>query len=107
MSGVSLVTADIDQAFEACSSSAVLPAWRRISQSYESRFSSSSILVRRGRRELRKTREFGSSWVAIARELFSFTSVSLVMLGSMVWQIQGIVESRALRRWLLRSLGAT
>ena len=32
LSGVSLISADVDQAFEACSSSAVLPAWRRISQ---------------------------------------------------------------------------
>ena len=54
MSCVSLITADIDQAFEACSASAVLPPWRHISQSHESRFSSNSVLVRRGRRELCK-----------------------------------------------------
>ena len=33
MSGVRLITADSDQAFEACSAAAVLPAWRHISQS--------------------------------------------------------------------------
>ena len=52
MSCVSLITSDIDQAFEACSASAVLPAWRDISRSYESRLSSNSVLVRWGRREL-------------------------------------------------------
>ena len=65
MSCVGLVTADIDQVFGACSSSAVLPAWRRISQTYESRFSSNSILVRRGRRELCKpgsSQSFGRGW---------------------------------------------
>ena len=64
---VSLITADIDQAFEACSSSAVLPAWRRISQSYESRFSSNSFLVSRGRRELCKpgsSQSFGRGWLS-------------------------------------------
>ena len=54
MSCVSLITADVGQAFEACSSSAVLPAWRRISQPFESGCSSHSILVRRGLRELCK-----------------------------------------------------
>ena len=95
MSCVSLITADIDQAFEACSASAVLPAWRHISQSYESRFSSNSVLIRRGRRGLRKpgrSQSFGRGWFSFstpvqARALFSFRSVSLVMLGSMVWQI--------------------
>ena len=95
---VSLITADIDQAFEACSSSAVLPARRRVCQSYESSFSSNSILVRRGHRELCKpgsSQSFGRGWLSfttsvLARALFSFTSVSLVMLGSMVWQIRGI-----------------
>ena len=98
MSCVSLITADIDQAFEACSASAVLPAWRHISQSYESRFSSNSILVRRGRRELCKlgrSQSFGRGWLSfstpvLARALFSFTSVSLVMVGSMVWQSRDI-----------------
>ena len=96
MSSVSLITADIDQAFEACSASAVSPAWRHISQSYESRFSSNSVLVRQGRRELRKlgrSQTFGRGWFSsstpvTARALFSFPSVSLVM--SMVWQIRGI-----------------
>ena len=46
---VSLTTADIDQAFEA--GSAVLPAWRHISQSCEPRFSSNCVLGRWGRRE--------------------------------------------------------
>ena len=94
----SLITADIDQAFEACSSSAVLPAWRRISQTHNSRFSSNSILVRRGRRELCKpgsSQSFGRGWLSfttpvLARVLFSFTSVSLVVLGPMAWQIRGI-----------------
>ena len=98
MSCVSLITADIDQAFEACSSSAVLPAWKSISQTYESRFLSNSILFRRGCRELCKpgrSQSFGRGWLSVttpvlARALFGFTSISLVMLGSMVWQIRGI-----------------
>ena len=98
ISCVSQITADIDQAFEAFSASAVLPAWRHISQSYESTFSSNSVLVRRGRREFCKpkgSQSFGRGWFSfstpvLARALFSFTSVSLVMLGSMVWQIRGI-----------------
>ena len=83
-SGVRLITADIHQAFEACSASAVLLAWRHISQSYESRFSSNSVLVRRGRRELWKpgrSHSFGRGWLSFstpvtARALFSFMSVS-------------------------------
>ena len=98
MSCVSLITADIDQAFEACSFSAVLPAWKRISQTCESRFSSNSILVRRGHRELCKlgsSQSFGRGWLSfttpvLAWALFSFTSVSLVMLGSMEWQMRSI-----------------
>ena len=83
-----LITADVDQAFEAC--------WTHISQSYESRISSKSILVRQCCRELCKlgrSQSFGRGWLSfstpvLARALFSFTSVSLVMLGSMVWQIR-------------------
>ena len=95
MSCVGLITADIDQAFEACSASPVLPAWKHISQSCESRFSSNSVLVRRGRREVCKpgrSQSFGRGWFSfstpvMARASFRFTSV---MLGSMVWQIRGI-----------------
>ena len=106
ISCVSLITADIDQAFEACSASAVLPAWRDISLSYESRFSSNSVLVRRGRRELCKLGRSSVIWSRVfsthvlVRALFSFTSVSLVMLLSMVWQIRciplgGVMSSAA------------
>ena len=88
----------IDQAFESCPASSVLPAWRHISESYESRLSSNSILVRWGRRELCKpgrSQSCGRGWLSfstpgLARALFSFTSVSLVMVGSMVWQIRSI-----------------
>ena len=98
LSCVSLITADTDHAFEACSSSAVLPAWKVISQADESSFSSNSFLVRRGRRELWtlvRSQSFGRGWLSstalvLAWALFSFTSVSLVTLGSMVWQIQGM-----------------
>ena len=71
MSGLSLTTADIDQAFEACSASAVLPAWKHISQSCESRFSSNSVLVRRGRREVCKPGRSQSFW---SRMVFDFNS---------------------------------
>ena len=98
MSCVSLITAEIDQAFEACSSSAVLPAWRRISQTCESRISSNPVFVRRGRRQLCKpgrSQSFGRGWLSfttpvLAWALFSFTPVSSVMFSSMVWQIRGI-----------------
>ena len=41
------------------------------------------------------SQSFGRGWPSftspvLARALFIFTSVSLVMLGSMVWQIRGI-----------------
>ena len=76
----------------------MLPAWKRISQTFESRFSPNSILVRRGRRGLCKpgsSESFGRGWLSfttpvLAQALFSFTSVSLVVLGSMVLQIRGI-----------------
>ena len=76
MSCFRLITADIDQAFEA-------------SQTFESRFSSNSIF------KLGRSQSFGRGWHSfttpvLARALFSFTSVSLVMLGSTVWQIRGI-----------------
>ena len=80
MSCVNLTT-DIDQAFEACFSSAVLRAWKRTSQTYESGFSSNSILVRQGRCELCKperAQSFGRGWLSfttpvLARALFSCT----------------------------------
>ena len=86
MSCVSLITADIDQA---CSSSALLPAWRRISRTYQSKFLSKSILVRRGRRELCKrgsSQSFGRGWLSfttpvLAWALFSFTSVNVGLHG--------------------------
>ena len=71
MSCVSLITADIDQAFEACSASAVLPAWRHISQSYESRFSSNSVLVRRGSSCFLQAWEVSVIW---SRVVFVFNS---------------------------------
>ena len=99
MSGVSLITAEIDQAFEACSASAVLPAWKHMSLSlYESRFLSNSVLVHRvvvsdaslGGHSHMVGDGFSFSTPVMARAPFSFTSVSLVMLGSMVWQIWSI-----------------
>ena len=95
---MSLITADVDQAFEACSSSAVLPAWKRISQAYEPSFASNFILVRRGRRESCKpgSRLFGPGWLSFttpvqALALFSLTSVSTVILSSMVRQTWSIL----------------
>ena len=101
VSFVNLITADIGRTLEDCSSSAVLPSWRGIFQTSESKLLSNSMFVRRGRRELckpGKCQSFGRQWLSfttpvLVRALFSFTSVSLVMLGSLgsvVWQIRGI-----------------
>ena len=84
LAGLSLITADIDQAFEACSSSAVLV------KIYPGLSWSLRIMQNLGR-----SQSFGRGWLSfstpvLARALFSFTSVSLVVLGSMVWQNRGI-----------------
>ena len=96
MSCVSLITADIDQAFAGCSSSAVLPARRlRLMNSGSRQILSLFVGGVVSCAKPGSSQSFGREWLSfttpvLARVLFSFTSVSLVMLGSMAWQIRGI-----------------
>ena len=83
MSCVGLITAEIDQAFGACFSSAVLPAWKRISQTYESgscQIQSWFVGVVVSCANLR----------GLNRLVAGGCRSRLLSLESMVWQIRGI-----------------
>ena len=49
---VSIVTLDADQAFEACSASAVLQAWDAVEHVIQERIGSRVVLVKRGKKEV-------------------------------------------------------
>ena len=92
-----MVTMDIDQAFEACQSSTVLPAWATISAAYNRRHGGIPIQVKRGRRNILRhgTKGFSRQWWsvgsgAIVRALLAATTLTLVVLAGMVLEMTGL-----------------
>eukprot|EP00927_Polykrikos_kofoidii_P058377 TRINITY_DN5285_c0_g1_i1.p1 TRINITY_DN5285_c0_g1~~TRINITY_DN5285_c0_g1_i1.p1 ORF type:complete len:1325 (-),score=85.31 TRINITY_DN5285_c0_g1_i1:1897-5871(-) len=95
--GLHVTTLDIDQAFEACTASQVIPAWLRIAERYEAAHGSDRILVRRGRRHLTKAGKtgFGRGWWSISveqatRALKAATHLTLVQFGDVVLEMAGL-----------------
>eukprot|EP00972_Heterocapsa_arctica_P070048 10346815-Heterocapsa_arctica.AAC.1 len=64
---LTVATADVDHAFEACSPSMVLPAWQYFSDRFTGEFGTKTMLVRRGRKDITQigTKGFGRGWWAI------------------------------------------
>ena len=92
-----MVAMDIDQAFEACQSSTVLPAWSTVSAIYQRMRRGIPIQVKRGRRNVLRhgTRGFSRQWwsvgsEAIVRALLAATTFTLVVLSGMVLQMTGL-----------------
>ena len=57
---VSIVTLDADQAFEACSASAVLQAWDAVEHVIQERIGSRVVLVERGKKEVTSSQVISS-----------------------------------------------
>ena len=95
---------DVDQAFEECSSSAVLPSLRKVSLLYFNKIGYATVLVRKGRKfnivvERVYTRSLHSinlSVIAIA--LHASTSASVAALGPMVSAVLGFAIGGILPR---------
>ena len=92
-----MVAMDIDQAFEACQSSTVLPAWATISAAYNRRHGGIPIQVKRGRRNILRhgTKGFSRQWWSvgsgsIVRALLAATTLTLVVLAGMVLEMTGL-----------------
>ena len=95
--GLKMVAMDIDQAFEACRSSTVLPALSTVSAVYQQMHRGIPIQVKRGRRNVLRhgTRGFSRQWwsvgsEAIVRALLAATTFTLVVLSGMVLQMTGL-----------------
>ena len=67
---VSIVTLDADQAFEACSVSAVLQAWDAVEHVIQERIGSRVVLVKRGMKEVTSfSSDFKSGWWSISLDV--------------------------------------
>ena len=81
---LSIVKMDADQAFEACSASAVLQAWDAIEHVIQERTGSRVVLVKRGKKEVTSfSSGFKSGWWSISLDVVrqairAFSLVSLV-----------------------------
>ena len=86
---MSIVTLDADQAFEACTASAVLRAWDSVEHV-------SIVLVKRGKKEITAlSSEFKSGWWSISLDVFRqairfFSWVSLVCVAGSVYELKGL-----------------
>ena len=64
--GLHVVTTDVDQAFEACASVPILPGCDLLEQAYLSKFGTSRLLIRRGKKFLAehgdRARSYGRGW---------------------------------------------
>ena len=93
---MSIVTLDADQAFEACSDSAVLRAWDSIEHVIQERVGSRVVLVKRGKKEVTSFfDDFKSGWWSISLDVVrqairAFTWVSLVCVAGSVYELRGL-----------------
>ena len=93
---MSVVVADIDQAFEACESSAVMPAFEFFRVKFLSRHGQ-WIWVRKTKKEATTTqlRTGQKGWwkfdmQSLSQALFAFCWMTLVCTGDVVWQMKGL-----------------
>ena len=93
---VSIVALDADQAFEACSASAVLRAWDRVEHVIQERIESRVVLVKRGKKEVTSfSNDFKSglwsiSWDVVRQAIRAFSWVSLVCVAGSVYELKGL-----------------
>ena len=93
---VSIVTLDADQAFEACSASAVLQAWDAVEHVIQERIGSRVVLVKRGKKEVTSlSSDFKSGWWSISLDVVrqairAFSWVSLVCVAGSVYELKGL-----------------
>ena len=93
---VSIVTLDADQAFEACSASAVLQAWDAVEHVIQERIGSRVVLVERGKKEVTSfSSDFKSGWWSISLDVVrqairAFSWVSLVCVAGSVYELKGL-----------------
>ena len=90
---VSIVALDADQAFEACSASAVLRAWDSVEHVIQERIGSRVVLVKRGKREVTSfSSDFKSGWWSISLDVVrqAFSWVSLVCVAGSVYELKGL-----------------
>ena len=93
---MSIVTLDADQAFEACSASAVLQAWDTVEHVIQERIGSCVVLVKRGKKEVTSfSSDFKSGWWSISLDLVrqairAFSWVSLVCVAGSVYELKGL-----------------
>ena len=97
LQSVSVVTADLDQAFEACSTKLVVPAWLRVSAIYASITGRSSVLIRKGKRDFAEVPRggYGRGWWSLSislltRAIFAYAFVTFVVLGDLVFILDGL-----------------
>ena len=93
----SVVVADVDQAFEACSAASVKPAWELFASLYQQKFDTSHIVVHRVTRAVTSIgmKGFGGATVClsmdmITRALLGYSFMTLVSYGDVVWSMQGL-----------------
>ena len=93
----SVVTADVDQAFEACSSSLVWSAFVHFATIFRERFATSFIMVSRGSRPRYKMGARGFGGAAFCMQLdvlghavLAYTFCTFVACGDMVFRLAGI-----------------
>ena len=93
---VSIVTLDADQAFEACSASAVLRAWDSVEHVIEERIGSRVVLAKRGKKEITSlSSDFKSGWWSVSLDVVrqairAFSWVSLVCVAGSVYELKGL-----------------
>ena len=95
--GTSIVTADIDQAFEACSSTSVLPAWQMICECFRRTTATEHVMVHRSRKVITSfgCKGFGGTTVVFSLEMLSlamagYAFLSFALYGDTVWSMQGL-----------------
>ena len=93
---IQLAVSDIDQAFEACSASTVLPCWAKICSVFSS-LGHCHVLVRKGRKTITSVSKkgFSSGWLlfdatAMTRSLLATTLISFGCLGDLVYRCAGL-----------------
>ena len=93
----SIVTVDLDQAYEACACCLVLPAWLRMVSRYEAVCGVSAIDVRKGKSDFTAVPSgpkgkgwFRLSMAVITRAITAYTSASLVIVCGLVFSLKGL-----------------
>ena len=97
--GLHVVTVDIDQAFESCKASSIVPAWDYVANQYRASVGQERLLIRRGKRFIAKhgteVRQYGRGWWALSlsvlrRALVMASYQTLVMMGDVALEMAGM-----------------